>query len=47
MKDDKSILYIDIFSGESEIVSDEEYVEKQIEAQPLIDFYNEKLKPSK
>ena len=47
MKDDKSILYIDIFSGESEIVSDEEYVEKQIEAQPLIDFYNQKLKPSK
>lgn len=47
MKDEKSLLYIDIFSGESDTITEEEYVEKQIEAQPLIDFYNQKLKPSK
>lgn len=46
-ENDKTIFYIDIFSGESDTLTEEEYVEKQIESQPLIEFYNNKLKPSK
>lgn len=46
-KNDRSLLFIDIFGGESETINEEEYEEKMAEAQPLIDFYNKQYGPSK
>ena len=46
-KNDRSLLFIDIFGGESETINEEEYEEKMAEAQPLIDFYNKHYGPSK
>ena len=46
-KSDRSLLFIDIFGGESETINEEEYEEKMAEAQPLIDFYNKQYGPSK
>lgn len=46
-KNDRSLLFIDIFGGESETISEDEYEEKMAEAQPLIDFYNQQYAPSK
>ena len=46
-KNDRSLLFIDIFGGESETINEEEYKEKMAEAQPLIDFYNKQYGPSK
>ena len=46
-KNDRSLLFIDIFGGESETINEEEYEEKMAEAQPLIEFYNKQYGPSK
>lgn len=46
-KNDRSLLFIDIFGGESETINEDEYEEKMAEAQPLIDFYNKQYGPSK
>lgn len=46
-KSDRSLLFIDIFGGESETINEEEYEEKMAEAQPLIEFYNKQYGPSK
>lgn len=46
-KSDRSLLFIDIFGGESETINEEEYEEKMAEAQPLVDFYNKQYGPSK
>lgn len=46
-KSDRSLLFIDIFGGGSETISEDEYEEKMAEAQPLIDFYNQQYGPSK
>ena len=45
--DEKSVFFIDIFAGEVSTVSEEECEEKMIEAQPLVEFYNQTVLPSK
>ena len=45
--DEKSLLFIDIFNGEVSTVNEEECEEKILEAQPLVEFYNQTVLPSK
>jgi len=45
--DEKSVFFIDIFAGETSTVSEEECEEKMLEAQPLVEFYNKTVLPSK
>ena len=44
--DDKSLLFIDIFGGTTETVTEEECEEKLKETQPLADFYSKQYRPS-
>lgn len=45
--DERSLFFIDIFAGETSTVSEEECEEKMLEAQPLVEFYNQTVLPSK
>ena len=47
MKDDeRSLLFIDIFNGTTETVSEDEAEEKLKESKPLADFYSSQYRPS-
>ena len=47
MKEDKSLFFIDIFGGSTDTITEDEWEEKQVEAQPLVEFYNKTVLPSK
>ena len=46
MDDDRSLLFIDIFGGTSETVTEEEAEDKLKESKPLSEFYSQQYRPS-